>query len=125
MGKESAHATLMYMSAMIAVMYMKGARVWRDELMAVIDMKAMTALMYTSDMADAPDLDHDLPIFEARNKLGKILERTRYFDGMTFLLNRGNRVGAIVPAELAELVEALGGPAAAAEILRGHLASQG
>ena len=63
-------------------------------------------LMYTSGMADAPDLPKDLPINEARNQLGKVLERARYFDGVTYLLNRGKRVAAIVPVEVAERWEA-------------------
>lgn len=65
-----------------------------------------SAAMYTSDMADAPDLDKDLPINEARNHFGKVVERARYFDGVTYLLNRGKRVAAIVPVEVAERYEA-------------------
>lgn len=62
--------------------------------------------MYTSAMAEAPELDTDLPIYEARNKLGKVIERSRYFDGVTYLTNRGTRVAAVVPVEVAERYEA-------------------
>ena len=62
--------------------------------------------MYTSLMAEAPDVETDLPIYEARNKLGKVIEKARYFDGVTYLTNRGTRVAAVVPVEVAERYEA-------------------
>lgn len=65
-----------------------------------------SAVMYTAGMADEPDLDKELPIFRARNLFGKIIERSRYFGGVTYLLNRGERVAAVVPVEVAERWEA-------------------
>lgn len=62
--------------------------------------------MYTAGMAEAPDLDTDIAIFEARNKLGKIIEKSRYFGGITYLTNRGQRVAAVIPADVAEWIEA-------------------
>lgn len=67
---------------------------------------ADSAVMYTSGMADAPDVEKDLPIYLARNKLAEIIEKARYFDGVTYLTNRGKRVAAVVPVHVAEQYEA-------------------
>lgn len=88
-------------------------------------MSAVTALMYASGMADDPDLPTEMPIFRARDRLAKIIERARYFDTSTFLLNRGDRVAAIVSADLAAAADAVGGQARAVEVLRAHLEAQG
>lgn len=73
---------------------------------ALMDLESMSSAMYTSGVADAPDLEKNIPINEARNLFGKIVERSRYFDGVTYLTNRGKRVAAIVPVEVAERYEA-------------------
>lgn len=62
--------------------------------------------MYTSGMPELPEVPDEIAINEARNRLGPIIEKARYFDGVTYLLNRGKRVAAIVPVEVAEQFEA-------------------
>lgn len=64
-----------------------------------------SAVMYTAGMAE-PKLEKDLPIFKARNKLAEVIARSRYFNGVTYLTNRGQRVAAVVPVEVAERYEA-------------------
>lgn len=91
------------LSAIIALMYMMDTRLRGCEVTAIID---TSAVMYTAGMAEAPELDTELAVFEARNKLGKIIEKARYFDGVTYLTNRGTRVAAVVPVEVAERYEA-------------------
>lgn len=54
-----------------------------------------SAVMYTAGVTE-PDLKPEIPIHEARNKLGKIIEKSRYFDGVTHLLNRGEPVAVVV-----------------------------
>jgi prevent-host-death family protein len=63
---------------------------------------------YTSGMPDQPDVPDEIAVNELRNKLGPIIEKARYFDGFTYVLNRGKRVAAIVPVELAEVAEKFG-----------------
>lgn len=64
--------------------------------------------MYTSGMPEPPEVPDEIAINEARNKLGPIIEKSRYFGGVTFLMNRGKRVAAIVPVEIGELIEESG-----------------
>ena len=66
---------------------------------AVID---SAARMYTSDMSTEPEVPEELPIFKARNQMAEIIEKSRYFGGVTFLTNRGRRAAAVVPVEVAE-----------------------
>lgn len=61
---------------------------------------------YTSAMPDEPDVPPEIAVNELRNKLGPIIEKARYFDGVTYILNRGKRVAAVVPVEAAEQYEA-------------------
>jgi hypothetical protein len=90
---------------------------------AVMDLEAPGSLMYPSDMADVPELEKELAIKVARNHFGRVVERARYFDISTYLDNRGQLVGAVVPIELAKIADELGGPAAAVRILKAHLES--
>jgi prevent-host-death family protein len=98
--------------------------IMRMREVAVTALIAESALMYTSGMAEPPEVPTDVKIFEARNQLGKIFERARYFDGVTFVTNRGQRAAAVVPAELGELAEEVGGPAALIALVRGMLAER-
>jgi prevent-host-death family protein len=75
--------------------------------MAMTAMIDMSAPMYTGEMADRPEIPEELPIFKARNQLGVIIENARYFDGVTYLTNRGKRVAAVVSIELAEVAIAV------------------
>lgn len=56
-------------------------------------------------MTVPPDLDKDLPIHKVRNCLGEVIELSRYYNEVTYLLNRGRRVAAIVPVDVAEQYE--------------------
>lgn len=67
-----------------------------------------SGVMYTSGMAGPPDVPPEMKIFEARNKLAAVIDKSRYFGGVTFLMNRGKRVAAVVPVEVGELVEDFG-----------------
>lgn len=96
-------------------MYMNRARDRETDVTALIDMESA---MYTSGMAEAPDVEKDLAIYKARNQLSDVIEKARYFDGVTYLLFRGKRVAVVAPAELGEIAEAYGGPAALVEYLR-------
>lgn len=57
------------------------------------------------------------PIAEARANLSEITARVRLLRKTVMLTRRGHAQAAIVPAELAEAVEAAGGPDAATELL--------
>jgi prevent-host-death family protein len=94
---------LMTMRTIIDLMYMKYASEREIDVTALME---LDDVMYTSYMTEPPELDKDLPINKARNELGKVIERARYFDGVTYLLNRGKRVAAIVPVAVAERYEA-------------------
>ena len=68
---------------------------------------APSALTYTADMTDNPaDLDPELPINKARNQMAAVIAKSRYMNGVTYLLNHGKRVAAVVPVEVAERYEA-------------------
>lgn len=111
--------------AIIALMGTTRARAREIDVTALMDMEVMTPLMYTADMAKDSDQDEEgVPINEARNQLGGIIEQARYFDHVTYLLNRRKRVAVIAPTELGEIAEAVGGPAAAVEILKAHIESK-
>jgi PHD/YefM family antitoxin component YafN of YafNO toxin-antitoxin module len=57
------------------------------------------------------------PIAEARANLSEIAAQVRLLRKAVMLTRRGNKQVAIVPAELAEAAEAVGGPDVAAELL--------
>ena len=89
---------------------------------AVID---ESVVMYTSAMPGPPDVPPEMKIFEARNTLAAVIDKSRYFGGVTYLMNRGKRVAVIAPVELGELAESVGGVAALIEIVRAARDSQG
>jgi prevent-host-death family protein len=60
----------------------------------------------------------DVPIADARANLSDIASRVRYTRESVRLTRRGTPQAAIVPADLGDLIEAVGGPDKAAEILR-------
>jgi prevent-host-death family protein len=66
-------------------------------------MNGTSAMTYTSGMADAPDIPDEMRIVDARNQFGAVVEKSRYFGGVTYLSYRGKRVAAIVSAEMADL----------------------
>lgn len=74
--------------------------------MSTMAISGTSAVLYTADMADETDLPKDLAIYKARNQLAAVIERARYFDGVTYLTNHGRRVAAVVPVEVAERYEA-------------------
>jgi prevent-host-death family protein len=47
----------------------------------------------------------DLPISEARDQLADVVSRAHYAGRITYVTRRGQRIAAIVPAELAEELE--------------------
>lgn len=57
------------------------------------------------------------PIAEARANLSEIAARVRLLRKAVMLTRRGNKQVAIVPVELAEAAEAVGGPDAATKLL--------
>lgn len=65
----------------------------------------------------------ELSIAAARNQLPALVERARYYGGITLLTNRGKRVAAVAPVELGQFADSVGGPAAAVRILKAHLES--
>ncbi|GLW73709.1 hypothetical protein Kpho02_60070 [Kitasatospora phosalacinea] len=68
---------------------------------------------------DTNQTDH--PIAEARANLSELLSAVRLLKRTYFLASRGKRQAALVPVDLGELVEQVGGPDKAAQLLRGHL----
>lgn len=64
----------------------------------------------------------DQPIAEARANLSEIASRVRLLRHSVRLTRRGNPQVVLVPLELGDAAEAVGGPDAAAEILRKHTA---
>jgi prevent-host-death family protein len=87
----------------MALMYMMRTNLGGYEVTAIID---TSALMYTAGMPGEPEVTREVKIFEARNKLAAIIDKARYFGGVTYLTNRGKPVAAIVPVEVAERYEA-------------------
>ncbi len=83
---------------------------------------AICAPMYTSRVPEPPEIEPAYSIKEVRNKLGPVIEVARYFDGVTYMTNRGVRVAAVVPVELAELAEQLGGPRALIDFVQAKIA---
>jgi hypothetical protein len=64
----------------------------------------------------------DQPIAEARTNLSELHSAVRLLRRVYFLTSRGTRQVALVPVELGELAEQVGGPDSAAAILAAHLA---
>ena len=62
----------------------------------------------------------DKPIAEARANLTELVANVRLLRRPVRLSRRGKPQAAIVPVELADAAEAVGGPDAATEILRKH-----
>lgn len=64
---------------------------------------------YDWDMSPSPDEPtdsvHILPVSEARDQLPELLNRAAYTGQVTYITKRGQRVGAIVPVEVAEAAE--------------------
>ena len=58
--------------------------------------------MYNPAMSTEPEVPDEVSIAKVRNQLAEVIEKARYFDGVTFLTNRGRRVAAIVPVEAGE-----------------------
>lgn len=80
-------------------MYMSGIKMREIDVTVLMD---TSASMYNPAMSEVPDVPEDLAINKARNQLAEIIEKARYYDGVTFLTNRGKRVAAIVPVEVGE-----------------------
>ncbi|WP_406202637.1 prevent-host-death family protein [Streptomyces sp. NBC_01017] len=62
----------------------------------------------------------DHPIVEARANLSDLLATVRKLRVVRYLTSRGKRQVALVPVDLGELVEQVGGPEKAVEILSQH-----
>ena len=54
----------------------------------------------------APKTEHQARIADARNALADVINRARYADEPTYLINRGKRVAAVVSAEWYERAKA-------------------
>lgn len=63
----------------------------------------------------------DQPIAEARANLSKLHNAVQLLRRVYFLTSRGTREAAVVPVDLGELIQEVGGPDAAVEILKQHL----
>ncbi|MFT2014577.1 prevent-host-death family protein [Streptomyces sp. 796.1] len=63
----------------------------------------------------------DQPIAQTRNNLSELLASTRLLRRVYFLTSRGKRQVAVVPSDLGEQIERVGGPDEAAAILAAHL----
>lgn len=70
---------------------------------------------------DANQTDH--PTTDARSNLSKLISATQLLRRGYFLTNRGKRQAVVHPVELGEVVEQVGGPDKATEILTAHLES--
>jgi len=63
----------------------------------------------------------DQPIVEARANLSKLHNAVGLLRRVYFLTSRGTREAALVPVDLGELVQQVGGVDLAAAILKAHL----
>lgn len=61
--------------------------------------------------------DADQSLTEARTNMSDLVQAVRLLGRMYFLTSRKTRHAAIIPVELAELIERVGGPKAAEAIL--------
>lgn len=66
----------------------------------------------------------DQPIVEARANLSELLSAVGLLRRTYFLTARTKRKAALVPVELGELIERVGGPNRAAVILSSHLGAE-
>jgi len=57
--------------------------------------------------AAAHDMGGEVPVSSARERLPELLDTAVHDGGVVYLTRYGRRVGAIVPAELAERIEEL------------------
>lgn len=64
----------------------------------------------------------DHPIAEARANLSELLSAVRLLRRAYFLTSRSKRQAALVPVDLGELVQQVGGPDKASAILASHMA---
>lgn len=71
---------------------------------------AMGSVMYTSRVPEPPELEKEQSIKDVRNRLAPIITAVRYFDQVIYMTNRKVRAVAIVPVQIGELVEEVGGP---------------
>lgn len=84
----------------------------------------MTSLCTSSPDGNLAYMDinaEDQPIAEARANISKLHNAVQLLRRVYFLTSRGTREAAVVPVDLGELVQKVGGPDAAAAILRTHL----
>lgn len=58
--------------------------------------------LYDRDMSEPAA---ELPISDARDSLADVVSRAHYAGRITYVTRRGQRLAAIVPAELAEAIE--------------------
>lgn len=79
---------------------------------------AMEAFLYTSRVTEPPSVSNEQSIKDVRNRLAPIITAARFFDRVTYMTNRKVRVAAIVPVELGELADELGGPRALIQLVR-------
>lgn len=63
----------------------------------------------------------DLPIAEARANISKLHNAVQLLRRVYFLTSRGTREAAVVPVDLGELIQQVGGPDMAVAILKAHL----
>lgn len=63
----------------------------------------------------------DQPIAEARANISKLHNAVQLLRRVYFLTSRGTREAAVVPVDLGELVQQVGGPDNAVAILKAHL----
>jgi len=63
----------------------------------------------------------DQPIAEARANISKLHNAVQLLRRVYFLTSRGTREAAVVPVDLGELIQQVGGPDAAVAILKTHL----
>lgn len=63
----------------------------------------------------------DQPIAVARANISKLHNAVQLLRRVYFLTSRGTREAAVVPVDLGELIQEVGGPDAAAAILRTQL----
>jgi hypothetical protein len=85
---------------------------------------SMGAVVYTSRVTEQPSLEAEQSIKDVRNRLAPIIEAVRYFDRVIFMTNRKVRVAAVVPFELGELADEMGGPKALIEFVRSARAGE-
>lgn len=77
---------------------------------------AIETILYTAPVPADMDAD-DIGIADARSNLTDVVARVRLLRRAKYLTNRGRRVAAVVPAELSEAADKVGGPDVATEIL--------